>query len=153
MSFFIVSFFRNLTEVLFRLTAAERGATPWLRGGILLVMSLGCYAYVTQDLARVYHFWGDQGTTALLLRKIHDTGELPLLGPRAGFGGRYFGPAYYVLLYPAYYLSGFSPLAGGYFTAGLNLVAVALLLNYISVRTGQIVLPNICLLAYSLQGS
>ena len=56
---------------------------------------------------------------------MQEEGTLPLLGPSAGFGGYYFGPAYYYLLYIPYTLFGFDPLAGGYFSA-FNVASLAM---------------------------
>jgi hypothetical protein len=114
--------------------------------GLALVLSV---VYVTWGIGNTCVFLGDQGQAALVLRQIHEEGEVPLLGPPAGFNGRYFGPAYYYLLYLPYLLFDFDPVAGGYFTACFDLMPLAALLFYLSLRQG-LLLPLISFCAFAL---
>jgi tetratricopeptide (TPR) repeat protein len=101
------------------------------------------YIGVTYGLDRTYQFAGDQGANADIVRDMYVNGEFPLLGPKAGFGGRYFGPVYFYVLFIPYWLFDFDPLAGGYFVAFFNLLGFGLLCLYLSTRFSLGLLPLI----------
>jgi hypothetical protein len=112
-----------------------------------------CFFYVTQDLHRTCVFADDQAKNALVVLRMYYDKSLPLLGTHAGFGGHYFGPAYFYLLLLPYLLFDFDPLAGAYFTCLFNLICLALLCGYASRTLRLGILPLAVFWALSLSST
>ena len=51
----------------------------------------------------------DIGRDLLELKRITETGDLPLIGPTTGLRGLFYGPWWYYMLLPAFYVSSGNP--------------------------------------------
>src|SRR3989338_8401185 len=74
------------------------------------------------------HFGQDEGRDAFLVRSIARDGDVQLLGPAAPSNQPDFhlGPAFYYLLAPFYWLSGYSPASGAVAVASLSFLSIFL---------------------------
>ncbi|HSX19319.1 MAG TPA: glycosyltransferase family 39 protein, partial [Candidatus Saccharimonadales bacterium] len=91
-------------------------------------------------------FSGDQGYDFLAVANMMKTHKITFLGPKIGpynnIGNLYLGPAYYYLLSPALFLSGFDPLGPAVETAIMAVLTVYLIYligkNFLNDESGLV---------------
>jgi 4-amino-4-deoxy-L-arabinose transferase and related glycosyltransferases of PMT family len=94
----------------------------------VLALILGIAALLRfERLDELTVYLGDQGQHAFAVQKALTIGQLPSVGPPASTGTWVRGPAYYVLLMPAFLIGGGEPLAGAAFVAIVDLGTIVLL--------------------------
>jgi hypothetical protein len=81
----------------------------------------------------------DHGKDALAIMHLITTKSPALIGPWTSIPGLYFGPAWYYLLAPAFWLGGFNPIVGPAMMTFLVLIQVALAYKYFGKFTALII--------------
>lgn len=89
---------------------------------------------------RLPHIWGynipfsfDHGRDALAVLDLIKNHSLKFIGPWTSIQGLFFGPGWYYLLAPAYWLLNGNPLAGPITMLVLNLITIGLAYKYFGV--------------------
>ncbi len=95
------------------------------------IIALACVLLIAAFL-RLYRiselteFLGDQGRTGIHIYQAWKDRILPLVGPTV-LSGEHLGPAFYYIIAPSFFLTGFNPVMPAVFTAILGVGAVGLL--------------------------
>ena len=91
-------------------------------------------------LTRLPYLWGriipfsfDHGRDSLAALHLIKTLSLKFIGPWTSIPGLFFGPGWYYLLAPAYWLSGGDPISGTLLMVALGLVQIGLAYKYLGV--------------------
>lgn len=94
------------------------------------------YAYIKDN---VVPFLFDHGKDALAVLHMIAVPELKFIGPWTSIPGLYFGPAWYYLLAPFFYLSGFNPASAAVGMSILVLFQMYLVYKFFNIESSAII--------------
>ncbi|MDD5652285.1 MAG: glycosyltransferase family 39 protein [Candidatus Moranbacteria bacterium] len=117
----------DITKKIYNLSSAAISSKKIKKSALILtiVIIFGAFLrfYDFGDLAR---FNADQVRDAQIIDEIRDTGDFPLLGPKAGGTGFKLGPMFYYLEYLSGSIFGFSPQGIALFIPILSTISIGL---------------------------
>jgi hypothetical protein len=97
---------------------------------LVFLILLTLITRLTTVLPNIIPFGFDHGKDSIAILHMVKTFSLKFIGPWTSIPGLYFGPAWYYLLAPAYFLLGGNPLAGPLTMIVLNLLTIFLAYKY-----------------------
>ncbi len=98
----------------------------WVFFLFVAVLLGGLYLRIGGVLSNSFAFTYDVGRDMLEVQKIVQYFDIPLIGQTTGLGGLYYGPWWYYLLTPSFFLSGGDPQIVALFMVMVGLAAVML---------------------------
>jgi membrane protein CcdC involved in cytochrome C biogenesis len=105
---------------------------------LILLLAFVLLTRLPYLLSGVIPFSFDHGRDALAVLDIIKTGSLKFIGPWTSIPGLFFGPGWYYLIAPAYWISGGSPLGPVYLMLLLGLIQVWLARRYLGWEEAMI---------------
>ena len=93
---------------------------------LLLILLMGAYLRFVGIVDGLFAFTYDVGRDMIEVGKIVNEGNIPFIGPTTGLPGLFYGPWWYYLLVPAFFLGSGNPQFVSGFMAIIGLVTIIL---------------------------
>ncbi len=111
-SWVLKKIFHNKTKVLYAL--------------LCLIIGFGFYLRITGVITNSFAFTYDVGRDLLQVQSIFETHKIPLIGQTTGLGGLYYGPWWYYILTPGFFISGGNPQGVALYMVLIGVICIVL---------------------------